>query len=90
MAKSPNTTPSSWSVKAQYNYKYPGWVESNPFVSSLFNMVEKAEKKKAKEQKTEIQNELVWMDWVEKEFIQNMLTYPEAEAILNKIKKESK
>ena len=88
MAKSPNTTPSSWSVRAEYNYKYPGWVESNPFVSSLLDMAEKAEWRKHKDMSVE--NELAWIDWVEKEFIQNMLTYPEAEAILNKIKKESK
>ncbi len=41
-----------------------------------------------KAQETEIANELAWFDYVETEFIQNMLTYPDAEAILNKIKKE--
>ena len=41
-----------------------------------------------KAQETEIANELAWLDYVEEEFIQNMLTYPDAEAILNKIKKE--
>ena len=90
MAKSPNIPPSKWSVKAHYNQKYPGWIESNPFVSSLFDMVDEAEKKKAKEQKTELDNELAWIDYVESEFIQKMLTYPEAEAILNKIKKDIK
>lgn len=45
MAKSPNTTPSdddnnNWSLKASYEYKYPGWVQSNPFVSAIFDAVE--------------------------------------------------
>ena len=40
MAKSPNTTPSKWSMSSTYNYKYPGWTEQNPFVSAIFQAVE--------------------------------------------------
>jgi hypothetical protein len=48
MAKSPNTTPSdddnnNWSLRASYEYKYPGWVQSNPFVSAIFDAVETEE-----------------------------------------------
>lgn len=41
-------------------------------------------------QRIETANELAWMDYVESEFIQDMLTYPDAEAILNKITKENR
>ena len=41
-------------------------------------------------QRIETANELAWMDYVEAEFIQDMLTYPDAEAKLNKITKEMK
>lgn len=37
-----------------------------------------------------VANELAWIDYVEEEFIQKMLTYPDAEAILNKIMKENR
>ena len=37
-----------------------------------------------------VANELAWIDYVEEEFIQKMLTYPDAEAILNKITKENR
>jgi len=36
----------------------------------------------------EVANELAWYDFVESEFIQDMLTYPEAEAIISKIMKQ--
>jgi hypothetical protein len=36
-------------------------------------------------QRIETQNEIAWLDYVESEFIQDMLTYPDAEAIINKI-----
>ena len=90
MAKSPNTTPSdddnnNWSLRASYEYKYPGWVQSNPFVSAIFDAVEQEEQKKRKEQEIELANEIAWLDYAESEFIQDMLTYPDAEAIINKI-----
>jgi hypothetical protein len=54
-------------------------------VSAIFDAVEQEEQKKRKEQEIELANELAWLDYVESEFIQDMLTYPDAEAIINKI-----
>ena len=93
MAKSPNTTPSNddnnnWSLKASYEYKYPGWVQSNPFISAVFDAVEQEEQQKRKEQEIETANELARLDYIESEFIQDMLTYPEAEAIISKVMKQ--
>ena len=78
MAKSPDTTPSNWSVRATYNYKYPGWTEQNPFISAIFQAAEKEATEKN-------QQEIARLDKAD-EIVQNMLTFPEAEAILNKIK----
>jgi hypothetical protein len=93
MAKSPNTTPSdddnnNWSLKASYEYKYPGWVQSNPFISAVFDAVEQEEQQKRKEQEIETANELARLDYIESEFIQDMLTYPDAEAIIKRIMKQ--
>jgi hypothetical protein len=93
MAKSPNTTPSNddnnnWSLKASYEYKYPGWVQSNPFISAVFDAVEQEEQQKQKEQEIETANELARLDYIESEFIQDMLTYPDAEAIIKRIMKQ--
>jgi len=84
MAKSPNITPSNWSVRATYNYKYPGWTEQNPFISAIFQAAEQEATKK-NEQEVDVQNELAWIDFVENEFIKDMETYPEAESIINNI-----
>ena len=91
MAKSPNSTPfngKGYSVK--FTQDYQGWTETNPFISALFDLAskEQLEQTTQKEQSVTVSNELAWMDYVESEFIQDMLTYPDAEAILNKITKE--
>ena len=82
MAKSPNTTPFNG-----YNYKftqsYPGW--ENNFVNALYNSVANEQPKLTEAQRIETENELAWMDYVESEFIQDQLTFPEAEAIIKRI-----
>ncbi len=87
MAKSPNTTPSKWSMSSTYNYKYPGWTEQNPFISAIFQAVEE-EATKLNEQDVAVQNELAWLDYVDNEFITDMETYPDAESIIKKIMKK--
>ena len=62
-----------WSMSAKFTQPYHG-LDSRQIYESLND--------------NELVNELAWIDYVEKEFIQKMLTYPDAEAILNKIKKE--
>ena len=85
MAKSPNTTPFNG-----YNYKftqdYPGW--ENNFINALYNSVANEQPKQApltEAQRIETENELAWMDYVEKEFISEMTEYPEAEQIIKNI-----
>ena len=93
MAKSPNSTPfNGKGYSAKFTQDYQGWTEINPFISALFDltMKEQLERTTAKEQSVTVSNELAWMDYVESEFIQDMLTYPDAEAILNKITKDMK
>ena len=86
MAKSPNTTPFkgyNWT----FTPDYPGW--ENNFVNALYNSVANEQPKHpplSEAQRIETENELAWMDYVESEFIQDMLTYPDAEAIINNIK----
>jgi hypothetical protein len=76
------------------NYKftqdYPGW--ENNFINALYNITTDQPKHLplSEAQRIETENELAWMDYVESEFIQDMLTYPDAEAILNKITKENR
>jgi hypothetical protein len=81
MAKSPNTTPIN-GYSASFTYKYKGWT-----VPEIYQDLTD-EQKKRKEQEIELANELAWYDFVESEFIQDMLTYPEAEAIISKIMKQ--
>ena len=86
MAKSPNTTP--FDGKG-YNFKftqdYPGW--ENNFVNALYNAATNQPKHPplTEAQRIETQNEIAWLDYVESEFIQDMLTDPDAERIINNI-----
>ena len=79
MAKSPNTTP--FNGKG-YNFKftqdYPGW--ENNFVNALYNLTTDQPKHPplTEAQRIETENEIAWLDYVEREFIEPMTTYPEA------------
>lgn len=77
MAKSPNTTPIS-SMFVQW---------SQPYVTmqGFFVPNEQAERTTQKEQEITVSNELARLDFLEDE-VQSMLTYPDAEAIINTIK----
>ena len=77
MAKSPNTTPIS-SMFVQW---------SQPYVTmqGFFVPKEQSERTTQKEQSVTVSNELARLDFLEDE-VQSMLTYPDAEVIINKIK----
>ena len=77
MAKSPNITPIS-SMFVQW---------SQPYVTmqGFFVPNEQAERTTQKEQSVTVSNELARLDFLEDE-VQSMLTYPDAEVIINKIK----
>lgn len=79
MAKSPNTTPIS-SMFVQW---------SQPYVNMQGFFVPKGQSERTtqEEQEITVSNELARLDFLEDE-VQSMLTYPQAEAILNKITKE--
>ena len=98
MAKSPNTTPSNnndpqgpWSMSHSYSYSYPDYA-NNAFLRAILNHEDSQPQHPplTEAQRIETQNELAWLDYVESEFIQDMLTYPDAEAIINKITKEKR
>ena len=77
MAKSSNIIPIS-SMFVQW---------SQPYVTMQgFGQFERSAQE---EQSITVSNELARLDFLEDE-VQSMLTYPDAEAILNKIRKESK
>jgi hypothetical protein len=83
MAKSPNTTPING---ISYSWTQPYLPTNyNPFYQPSDEHKVTEEQKKRKEQEIELANEIAWLDYVESEFIQDMLTYPDAEAIINKI-----
>ena len=78
MAKSPNTDP--------FNGYFASWTQ--PYVSmNGFWSNEQFERTTQKEQSITVSNELARLDFLEDE-VQSMLTYPDAEAIINKITKE--
>ena len=78
MAKSPNTTPfNGYSVS--FTQQYGNW----QFPSIYSN--EQVERTTQKEQSVTVSNELARLDFLEDE-VQSMLTYPDAEAIINTIK----
>ena len=81
MAKSPYITPIS-SMFVQW---------SQPYVTmeGFFVPKEQSERTTQEEQEITVSNELARLDFLEDE-VQSMLTYPQAEAILNKITKEIK
>jgi len=56
-------------------------------MEGFFVPKEQSERKTQKEQEITVSNELARMDFLEDE-VQSMLTYPDAEAIINKITKE--
>ena len=80
MAKSPNTTPFN-GYSASFSQQYGNW----QFPSIYSN--EQLERTTQKEQSVTVSNELSRLDFLEDE-VQSMLTYPDAEAIMNKITKE--
>jgi len=88
MAKSPNTGSNFNGYSYSFTQKYPNW--DNPFVNAMFQHQDNQPKHPplTEEQRIETANELAWLDWVESEFIQDMLTYPDAEAIINKVMKQ--
>ena len=78
MAKSPNTDP--------FNGYFASWTQ--PYVSmNGFWSNEQFERTTQKEQEITVSNELARLDFLEDE-VQSMLTYPDAEHIINKITKE--
>ena len=79
MAKSPNTTPIS-SMFVQWSQPYVN-------MQGFFVPKEQSERTTQEEQEITVSNELARLDFLEDE-VQSMLTYPQAEAILNKITKE--
>ena len=81
MAKSPNTTPING-----INYS---WTQPYPSMEGFFVPKELFERTTQEEQEITVSNELARLDHLEEE-VQSMLTYPDAEAIINKITKEIK
>ena len=75
MAKSPNTNPfnNTWSINYTYSQPYPSF-----FTQEMKDLINERK----------IEDEIDALDRTD-EAIQNMLTYPDAEAILNKIKEAS-
>jgi hypothetical protein len=78
MAKSPNTTPIN-GISYSFSYSLP---------SAWGGLYQPNHPPLTEEQRIETENELAWLDYVESEFIQDMLTYPEAEAIIKKVMKQ--
>ncbi len=81
MTDRPNTTPIS-SMFVQW---------SQPYVTmeGFFVPKEQSERTTQEEQEITVSNELARLDFLEDE-VQSMLTYPDAERIMNKITKEIK
>jgi len=77
MAKSPNTTPIS-SMFVQ-------WTQPYVTMQGFFVPEEQVERTTQKERSITVSNELARIDYLEEE-VQNMLTYPDAERIIKKIK----
>ncbi len=63
-------------VSASFTYHYPNW--DNKFVKAIFDHEQK-------QQQIKTENTLAWMDFLEQE-IQEMDSYPEAEAIIQKLR----
>ena len=85
MAKSPNTTPIN-GYSASFTYKYKGWTA--PEIYQDLTDERTTPEEPVQTVSVEVANELAWYDFVESEVIQDMLTYPEAEAIISKIMKQ--
>ena len=66
---------------ASFNQQYGNW-----HIPSIFSF-EQSERTTQKERSITVSNELARLDFLEDE-VQSMLTYPDAEAIINKITKE--
>ena len=81
MAKSPNITPIS-SMFVQWNQPYVT-------MEGFFVPKEQSERTTQEEQEITVSNELSRLDFLEDE-VQSMLTYPDAECIMNRITKEIK
>tara|TARA_B110000090_G_scaffold192438_1_gene225838 strand:+ start:997 stop:1299 length:303 start_codon:yes stop_codon:yes gene_type:complete len=90
MAKSPNTTPiNGISESRTINGISYSWTQPYPSMEGFFVPKELFERTTQEEQEITVSNELARLDHLEEE-VQSMLTYPDAEAIINKITKEIK
>jgi len=90
MAKSPNTTPiNGISESRTINGINYSWTQPYPSMEGFFVPKELFERTTQEEQEITVSNELARLDHLEEE-VQSMLTYPDAEAIINKITKEIK
>ncbi len=82
MAKSPNTTPFN-GISASFTYQYPNWPNgqaswSEPVLSTSNETAPQAYHRLV------VEDELRHIELVDK-LIDSMLTFPEAEAIINKL-----
>ena len=75
-----------FSYNTSWTQDYPGW--ENNFINALYNLTTDQPKHPplTEAQRIETENELAWLDYIDSEFIADMTEYPDAEAIINKVK----
>ena len=73
-------------INFKFTQDYPGW--ENNFVNALYNLTTDQPKHPplTEAQRIETENELAWLDYIDSEFMSEMTEYPDAEAIIKKVK----
>jgi len=73
-------------INFKFTQDYPGW--ENNFVNALYNLTTDQPKHPplTEAQRIETENEIAWLDYIDSEFMSEMTEYPDAEAIIKKVK----
>lgn len=73
-------------INFKFTQDYPGW--ENNFVNALYNLTTDQPKHPplTEAQRIETENEIAWLDYIDSEFMAEMTEYPDAEAIIKKVK----
>ena len=90
-----NTIPSNndkdnWGLRASYEYKYPGWMPSTPFVQAVIKTSEQEDQKYAGMAAPQIYRDLIVQEKLKQlddidEEVNSMCEFPEIKTILNDV-----
>jgi hypothetical protein len=85
-----NNDENNWGLRASYEYKYPGWLQSNPFVQAVIKTSEQEDQKYAEMTAPQIYRDLIVQEKLKQlddidQQVNSMCEFPEIKTILNDV-----